>query len=181
MTDANGCISVAIDSITQPVFLQAAASTGAITCAGGTTTVNVTANGGTLPYTGTGTYSRFAGNYTYTVTDFNGCTASTSGIITQPVALSAYNYPGLINCYGGTGTVIVGASGGNTPYTGTGTYHLPAGPYNYSITDANGCIATTSGNLTEPSLLQANATAGNITCYGGVANVIVSATGGTPP
>ena len=51
--------------------------------------MTVTASGGTPDYTGTGTFSHAAGTYSYTVTDSNGCTATTTGEITQPTAVTA--------------------------------------------------------------------------------------------
>ena len=42
-----------------------------------TLTVTVTATGGTPPYSGTGSFSRSAGSYVFTVTDANGCFGET--------------------------------------------------------------------------------------------------------
>jgi hypothetical protein len=46
--------------------------------------VTVSATGGTPGYTGTGTFSHAAGTYSYTVTDANSCTATTTGTVTTP-------------------------------------------------------------------------------------------------
>jgi hypothetical protein len=48
------------------------------TCNGGAATVTVSATGGVGPYTGTGVFQAMPGNHTYTVTDANGCTGSTT-------------------------------------------------------------------------------------------------------
>jgi hypothetical protein len=48
------------------------------TCSGGPATVTVTATGGSGSYTGIGTFSASLGEHTYTVTDANGCTGSTT-------------------------------------------------------------------------------------------------------
>jgi hypothetical protein len=61
------------------------ADAGIIACPGGTTTVNVTATGGTAPYTGTGSFTVGAGSFTYSVTDANGCPGATSIVIAAPV------------------------------------------------------------------------------------------------
>ncbi len=74
--DAANNTSVAAVTISQPSALSVAATAGIITSAGGSTTVTVTASGGTAPYTGTGSFTITAGTYTYTVTDAKGCTAS---------------------------------------------------------------------------------------------------------
>src|SRR5205814_2658559 len=51
--------------------LAASSSASAILCHGGNSTVTVSATGGATPYSGTGTFTRSAGTYTYTVTDAN--------------------------------------------------------------------------------------------------------------
>ena len=60
---------------------------------GGTSTITITASGGTSPYSGTGTFTVPAGTYTYTVTDANGCTAAASVTITQPLPLEVESVP----------------------------------------------------------------------------------------
>jgi hypothetical protein len=180
VTDANGCTATTTGNITQPTQLTASSTPGSIGCYGGTTTVSVSASGGTPGYTGTGTQTVSVGNYSFTVTDANGCTATTTGNITQPTQLTASSTPGSISCYGGTTTVSVSASGGTPAYTGTGTKTVSSGTYSYTVTDKNGCTATTTGNITQPSQLTASSTPGSISCYGGTTTVSVSASGGTP-
>ncbi|MFM7730687.1 MAG: hypothetical protein ACKO6L_06595, partial [Flavobacteriales bacterium] len=181
VTDANGCTFDVSGTITSPTPLSASATAGTILCNGQTTTVTVTATGGTAPYTGTGTFTVGAGPYNYTVTDANGCTFAVSGTITEPAVLSASATAGTILCNGQTTTVTVTATGGTAPYTGTGTFTVGAGPYNYTVTDANGCTFSVSGTITEPAALSATATPGTIGCSGGSTTVTVSATGGTAP
>ncbi|MFN5184021.1 MAG: T9SS type A sorting domain-containing protein, partial [Bacteroidota bacterium] len=168
-------------TVTEPSVLTSASSSGSIACNGGTTTVSVSANGGTAPYTGTGNYTVGAGNYNYIVTDANGCTASTSITVTQPNLLTASSSSGNITCNGGSTTVTVSGNGGTTPYTGTGNFTVSAGNYNYSVSDANGCTASTSIVVTEPSPLTASITsnAPNATiCSGGTAVLTASVAGG---
>src|SRR5439155_1316393 len=52
-----------------------------------------------------------------------------------------------ILCHGGNSTVTVSASGGLMPYSGTGTFSHSAGAYSFTVTDANSCTATTTGNI----------------------------------
>ena len=91
VTDANGCTASASQSVGSLSLLSASASiTAPILCNGQTATVDVTATGGTGPYTGTGSFANVAaGNVTYTVTDANGCTASTTITVTEPSQLTA--------------------------------------------------------------------------------------------
>jgi hypothetical protein len=59
---------------------------------------------------------------------------------------------------------------------------LIAGTYSYTVTDANGCTASASITVNQPSLLTATTSSTNITCNGsnnGTASV--TATGGTIP
>src|SRR5436853_1181149 len=119
-----------------------------ILCNGGNSTVTVSATGGTSPYSGTGAFSHAAGTYSYTVTDSNGCMASTSGTITEPAALVPSSSATPILCNGGNSTVTVSATGGTSPYSGTGAFSHSAGTYSYTVTDSNGCMASTSGTIT---------------------------------
>jgi len=81
---SSGCSNVTATgvSIYSPTALSATATAGTITCNGGTTLVTVSATGGTPPYTGTGSFTHAAGNYSYMVTDNLGCTYLTYGNIT---------------------------------------------------------------------------------------------------
>ena len=80
---------------------MASSSNTAILCHGGNSTVTVSATGGTAPYTGTGTFSHAAGTYSYTVTDANSCTSTTTGTITEPSAVVASSSNTAILCHGG--------------------------------------------------------------------------------
>src|SRR5205823_12728063 len=151
----------------------------------GSTTVTVSASGGTSPYSGTGGFTVTAGTYTYTVSDSHGCTATTSVTISEPTALSANSsVVSNVSCNGGSnGSASVSASGGTAPYSGTGTFTgLTAGTYTYTVTDAHGCTATTSATVSQPTVLSASVIQnGQILCNGGNTTVTVSAAGGTSP
>jgi hypothetical protein len=181
VTDASGCTSVTSVVVTQPTRLTSAATASAILCYGGTSTVNVTAGGGTAPYAGTGSYTALAGTRTYSVTDANGCTSTATVTISQPAQLNAFASSGNVNCYGGTTPVSVTASGGTAPYSGTGNFPQSAGTYIYQVQDANRCAASVSITITQPLQLTATATAQPILCNGGSTSVNVQANGGTQP
>src|SRR5207247_1912682 len=179
VTDHNGCLSTTTGNITEPSAVVADSTNTAILCHGGNSTVTVSARGGTRPYNGTGTFSDPAGTYSYTVTDHNGCTATTTGDITEPSAVVASSSNTAILCNGGNSTVTVSASGGTGTISGTGTFSVPAGPYSFTVTDANGCTATTTGDITQPSAVVAGSSNTAILCNGGNSTVTVSASGGT--
>ena len=86
-----------------------------------------------------------------------------------------------IDCNGGTADLTVSASGGTAPYTGEGTFNVSAGTYSYTITDANGCTATETITVTEPTPFVVTTTVDSILCNGGTADVTITATGGTAP
>jgi hypothetical protein len=133
-----------------------------ILCNGGLSTQNVTITGGTAPYglfnQGGGAFvigasegvtyggtegNTYAANYVYTVTDANGCQYVFEANITQPDALVVFSSATPITCNGNS-VVTVNATGGKAPYTGTGTFNVAAGTYTYTVTDDNGCSATTT-------------------------------------
>jgi large repetitive protein len=191
VNDNHGCTSTATVTITQAPALTATMSLPPtnVLCNGGSTgsaTVNTT--GGNPPYTylwassgGTGSTGTglSASTYTVTVTDNAGCTSTASVTITQPMLLTAtMGTPTNVLCNGGTnGSSLVTAGGGSPPYTyawatsggtnalGTG---LSAGTYTTTVTDNNGCTATASVIITEPTpLIATMGVPTNVPCFGG--------------
>src|SRR6185436_3195303 len=87
------------------------------------------------------------------------------------------------------GTATVTAGGGTSAYsyswapsggTGATESNLPAGNYSVTVTDANGCINTTSVTISEPTVLQTSTSGTNVDCNGNATGTAsVSATGGT--
>ena len=169
VTDANGCSSTTTISVTEPTPIVANVSiTSPITCNGGNAFLTVSATGGAGTYIGIGTYTVAAGNYTYTVTDANGCSSTTTISVTEPAVIVAnVNITAPIACNGGNAILTVSATGGTGAYTGAGTFTLAAGNYTYTVTDANGCSNNATITVTQPSpvLLIASAT-NSIICIG---------------
>jgi len=133
-----------------------------------------------------------AGIYTVMVMpNGGGCSASATVTITQPTVLTGtMSAPNNVPCYGETGSDMVTAAGGTSPYTyswaqsggtnATGT-GLTAGTYTVTISDHNGCTATAITTITQPQPLTATVVASNIVCYGGTGSAMSTATGGTSP
>src|SRR5437660_11630525 len=119
-SDHNGCLSSTVVTLTEPDALVASNTHGSISCHGGTTTVSVSAVGGTTPYDGTGTFSQGQGTTTYTVTDHNGCLSSTVVTLRSEERRVGKERKGSISCHGGTTTVSVSALGGTRLYEGRG-------------------------------------------------------------
>jgi hypothetical protein len=181
VSDANNCTTTTSVTITEPPLLTVNATAGSTSCTGGQATVIVTANGGTPPYIGTGSFPRTPGTHSFTVTDANGCTASTSVTVSSSSSLAATATAAPLSCNGGTTSVTVAATGGTPPYSGTGVFTRGAGSYSFTVTDANNCSATTTVKISAPAAISATATAAPLACGNGTTTVTVAATGGTPP
>jgi hypothetical protein len=189
--DNNGCIASQSIVISQPTALTISATKGSITCFGGKTDVTVTAAGGTSPYTGTGTFNVAAGTYKYVVSDAKGIKDSTTVIVSQPTALNVVPTAGSISGFGATTSITVAGIGGTSPYQfnlNSGAYQssnlfsaIGAGTYTLGVRDNNGCIASQSIVISQPTALTISATKGSITCFGGKTDVTVTAAGGTSP
>ncbi len=183
VSDNNNCTSAVTFPVTQPAVLSIQHTQGTILCFGGSTTVNISATGGTLPYNGTGNFVVQAGTGNYTVTDSKGCSASVSVTVNQPPQLIATADTVTIPCIGGSGTITVSSSGGTPPYTGTGGFTVNnPGTFNYSVTDANGCTANATGTALSITGLTATGIVSGITCHDSCnASVSVDVAGGTQP
>ena len=101
--------------------------------------------------------------------------------IAKTSPLIAEIIPGKINCFGGTTNLDVIATGGLSPYTGTGTYNVKAGTHTYIVADANGAKDTVSTTISEPKAIASSLTSGTITTSGGTTLVTATTTGGTSP
>ena len=177
-TGCNGPVTTNYVITVNPLPVASSTSTG-ILCNGTTANVIVSAIGGTSPYSGTGTFPEYAGTYNYTITDNEGCTASTSISLSEPDELIASSTSTEILCNGGTSAVTVSAIGGTTPYTNTGTYNETAGPYNYTVTDANGCTSVTGVIISEPEPISTSVSSTFAGCGLSDGSATVTATGGT--
>lgn len=183
VTDANGCGSITEIVIEEPDELVASSSASPILCNGGESTVTVSASGGTEPYSGTGDFTVSAGSHSFTVTDANGCSSITEIVVEEPAELSASSSATPILCNGGESTVTVSASGGTEPYSGTGDFAVGAGSHEFTVTDANGCSASTSIEISEPEALSIDAGQDVTLLYGygpvSCASLSAAASGGT--
>lgn len=154
IADANNCTTTQTVVITEPTPLNIAVASSSILCIGGVSTVSVSATGGVSPYTNTGSYTVSAGNYSYTVTDNNGCTKSSTITVAEPSLLTSSLTASTILCYGNLASVVVTGNGGTLPYTGAGSFSVAANNYTYVVTDANGCTAASTVIITQPTIIQ---------------------------
>jgi gliding motility-associated-like protein len=169
ITDGNNCAPVTgvIKLCETAVGLTLTTQQVNVLCFGASTgSATVTATGGSAPYTyswntipvqTTATANNLGvGLYTVTVTDNNGVKASANVTITQPAAaLTVSTIQTNIQCAGqATGSATALASGGSGSYTYSWNTSpvktsitasgLVAGTYVITVTDSNGCIATST-------------------------------------
>ncbi|MFN4256993.1 MAG: HYR domain-containing protein, partial [Saprospiraceae bacterium] len=184
----NGCTAEdEMDVFLSLPVTAAAAQVNSVSCFGTPTgSAKATPGGGLAPYTykwsnnavSANVGGLVAGVYTVTVTDADGCTASSSTTIAQPTALQAtatatpQTQMGVNN---GTATVV--PTGGTSPYsvawsntqTTTTISNLAPGNYTVTVTDAKNCTIARTANVSPL----------NCTLSGTVGITPVSCTGGS--
>ncbi|WPY99070.1 hypothetical protein [Christiangramia sp. OXR-203] len=132
------------------------------------------------------------GTYSVTITDANGCTYDTEGMVGEPTELQAIvDSSNNVSCNGySDGAIDISVNGGTADYTyewsnGETTQDIsgiPAGTYSVTVTDANGCTDTIVGiEITEPDELMAEVVdTNNLSCNGYSDGAIdISVNGGT--
>lgn len=191
VTDAIGCVETAEITIEEPEELTGmVTATTLVSCFGladGTGTVEGLGGTGTLTYdigagpVASGTFTDLAsGTYPVTITDENGCTLIVDLIIEESDLLTLALVTSTdVTCNGGNdGEITVVAAGGivdyeygfaGGPYGADATFtDLTAGTYDIEVVDANGCTATVTVDITEPTAVTLALVAStNVTCFGG--------------
>jgi len=203
VTDNRGCVSNQQVIITQPNQIAISFNSVNTVCGLPNGSISAQVTGGTGAYTyswsngGTGTSINeiFAGNYSVTVTDANGCsrTTATSIINNNPSINSNISSFNNVLCFGGnTGSATVAVIGGVPSFTyswsgGAGSSatatNLPAGTYTVTITDANTCQTSSTITITQPATAVSAAitSSSNLTCNGSAnGTATVEGSGGTP-
>lgn len=209
-TDIYGCTISTIVTISQPATLvfNNVTSTPSLCYNVPNGAISCPTTGGVLPVTYTispagvfalpNNFNGLAGNVTYTITatDANGCSATTAVYVAEPTQVvinTITNTP--VTCNGqANGTLNANATGGtgvisytilpnNITNTSGAFANLAGNTYTIVVTDANGCTATSTSFLFEPTAITiVNAGATDIICYGQInGTVSVNATGGTNP
>lgn len=172
-------------------------------CVGNAGSITVNGSGGVTPYTYSIDGVNFqpsnifsplvSGNYTVTIKDANGCTATSVTILTSPANLYFTNntivFPTCVNL----GSITVNGLGGAPPYTyalNAGGYSptnnfpgLVAGTYTVHLKDNNNCVHDTiiTLNITQQPVIN-NPTITHPTCsFPNTGSISVTAIGGTPP
>lgn len=200
VTDSNGCTASTSSIIGEPSLLIPGVSGTAASCFGGNDGMaSASATGSVGPYTflwsGGQTTAQIsgltAGNYTVTISDAHGCTATAQGIVSEPGLLQTSGMAGMVSCFGGNNaSASVTATGGSGGYTylwsgGQSTAQvsgLSAGNYTVTVSDAHGCTAVQSLSVDQSSLMVSTAAAGETSCFGGSdGTTSVQTSGGQAP
>ena len=200
ITSNGSCVNVITFTLTEPAPLTSVTSATNSNCGQANGKMCSVVGGGTAPYNylwcnGVTTLCNnnvTAGACTFTVTDANGCTALSSGLVND-IAGPVVSVTGFTNvsCFNGTnGAATSTITGGVGAYNILWTPSLlttstvatfGAGLHNITVTDGAGCIGTASVQITQPAqLVSAIGTPTNVTCAGltnGAASILV--TGGT--
>jgi len=205
VTDNNQCAVSLPFVISQPSQIIPVPTVTNVKCHGGATgTIAISTTGGVPGYTYGWTpnvsitdsaNNVVAGNYTITVTDATGCTASASSTVSQSPAFQLTTSSTQVDCFGdSTGTITVTATGGVPGYNfvasngasiytnTTGQFSgLPSGNYTIALSDQDGCPDTTTANVSTPNPLMDVISYSNPSCtYLNNGKIILSATGGNP-
>lgn len=163
-TDAKGCAKNNTVSITQPAAISTSGSGSITTCpfscdASG----QIVTTGGTAPYTSTVFPGALVGqsftnlcanNYTYYLTDANGCTGyGTFSVAAGNAGIQVTTTNNNLSCATcSDGSITASGSGGTGPYSYTWTpgnfysssiVDMPAGCYTLNVKDAYGCSTET--------------------------------------
>ncbi len=205
ITDANGttggCRSTNSVTITEPTKLVISNSVTDVKCfAQSNGGVNATISGGVTPYSFSWTNAStteditnvVAGSYTLTVTDNNGCTIQTTGVVNQPALLVATHVISDVKCYNGSdGAIDLTITGGITPYvfawnSGNTTEDISGkitGTYKVTVTDKNLCVVKDSAFISQPAApLSSTIAMSPVNCFGGNdGSADLSVAGGTAP
>lgn len=206
ITDANGCDTLGVVSLSQPSNIVLSTTFTQVKCFGnndGTATVN--ASGGTpgnplytyewdtnagsqTTQTASGLY---AGNYCVTVYDGNGCSNFICVTVTSPDELIVnVNNVVDVTCFGYCdGAISTSASGGVPPYFNNWSNtaqtaainNLCFGTYLLTVTDFNGCSKQTSIIVSQPPQLNVSLVIDSVRCKDECnGSIYADVSGGTP-
>ena len=139
-----------------------------------------------------GTITNLApGNYSVTVTNGNGCTASATTAITNVASTMNVSFSSSPSaCSQSTGSITANVTGGVASYTyswsGGGSTqtisNLAAGSYTLTVTDNGGCSVTSVGTVSNANAPTVSVSQTAPSCFNGAnGSATVSASGGSQP
>ena len=200
ITDSKACSVIKTFTLNEGANLQLNVSKIDIKCFGQTNgSISITPTGGISPYnffwspvlSNSGTVNNLsAGNYSVTVTDVSGCTATSTTAIISPTNIITTLTPSNIKCFGDSnGGITSNVSGGTAPYTylwsnnatSSSISGLNSGTYSVTVTDANNCTKIVSIILSNPDKLNLSTISNDLICPNSTTGFItITVLGGTP-
>ncbi len=209
VTDAIGCrvtsSAVTVNSVSVPVLDETAAVKTNITCVNQGSVTGITVNGGVAPLvytwntvvtTNIDLTGATPGSYTLTVTDANGCAASSNAYNFVAPSIPVLAAPPTIvpvTCAANGSIRSVNITDGLAPYTVTWNGQVSTAPYDLvittpgvytlEVTDANQCVLTETFTIAGPDRpgITGAATVTDATCNTLGSVIGFSASGGTLP
>jgi len=199
------CSTIKDYSVTEPDALSLVADRSNVSCNGlSNGWINLTVSGGTSGFTYNWTGPSFtsasqnisslaAGIYNVTATDLNNCTANLSVELTESTPLVLTLDTQRVSCGGDAdGKAWVVVTGGVSPFsynwsdgdpvaTGDTVENLETGIVRVTVTDANGCSATDSILVPEPTPLTLTITKTDILCFSNDNGTAIATPGGGTP
>lgn len=194
VTDGNGCQVTEDITITAPNELILNLTNNDISCNTNTGTASINPQGGNGNYEinwSTGESTTFIsnlieGDYSVTVIDSEGCSATSSFNISTSENITVEAETTNITCFGlqnGQANIVSEGGDGNYTYqwsnnTNTSSQtNLASGTYSVAVTDGTGCSGAVEFSISQPEEIILNINSSNISCYGytdGQANLSVS-------
>ncbi|MCE7956142.1 MAG: hypothetical protein DYH00_10845, partial [Bacteroidetes bacterium CHB6] len=201
VSDTNACTATKVILVTQPSAINIALSAISEKCNKVNGIAIASVSGGTGPYTylwNTGVandslINKASGWYSVTVTDANLCTKVDSVFIPHinGPTINGFTRSNPVCNSDSTGSLTVNVSGGTPAYTyqwsapagvtGASNTNIPAGIYTVTVTDINGCSATSKDTLFNPPLLVISHSSTNASCALNNGIAIFNVTGGATP
>ena len=208
VSDAQGCTNSTSLTLNQPPPITATASITDALCFGSSDgQIEVTSQGAGNSFTyqwapnannqTTSTATGLGqGTYAVIITDDDGCTADTSFIVGEPMEIAiefvTEDNPCSGDMIGAISTTITGGvpdfdyswTSTNTGFTSSNASlsGLSAGDYILNLTDANGCVQTSSTQITSPPELSAITEVDSVSCFGDAdGHIHIEAQGGSGP
>lgn len=198
VTDATGCSTTAQFSVGAASAIDISATVVKPDCGGSNGSIDITAAGGTVPYTfswsngaTTEDLDQIApGLYTVTVTDDAGCSQKGIYFVKENNTLAVKGTVTAANCTEATGAIDINVTGGTAPYTYTWSNGetsedlsgLSSGSYTVTITDDKSCTASATYGIPKTTF-QVPRTVVQPSCQGDTDGSITlgEPTGGTAP
>ena len=200
VTDANGCIGTGYAYVSTSTPIVATYTSTASLCTSATGTATLSLTGGTPPYndtfftspiqTGLTATGLAPGTYYFRVVDGVGC-IRTGSVVVPPVDAMYGGFSATAAlCTLSTGSLTVDVSGGVAPLTyswaGGGTTNTissrPAGYYSVTVTDANSCVISLTGNIPDYSPVTISSLSTPASCiFSSDGSILATAFGGTSP